>query len=332
MRCKNSTNFHLVESLIAIGVDEQEVIVRNKLSRGKFHGGVSSTMFKHNRFAYGAIGLVVGLGLAMLFLLWAVPGFRSPANNQIGQQHTDIGTGGNEKPAQPPSFWKTYTTPSDTYAQWIAALSALLSVGISIWAVRLVRDTLELNRSATSAAIEAVRVSREIGFAQSRAFVFCDHVESAWVARKGEENILEWFFFPVWRNTGNTPIKNAISKVNAWVGTDVGPLPKDFDYPDYNGPPAKIVIGPQGTMHGLHLPIPIETMVKIREKTAHAYIWGWIEYSDIFPDTPRHRSEFCLEIEVIANPIHKEFQPRYANIGPFNGTDEDCYRQPDQKG
>lgn len=117
-------------------------------------------MRKRNRMADAALGLVVGLGIALLFLVWADPGFRHPPDSQIGKQHADNTRDGDDQPIQSPGFWKTYTTPTDTYAQWVAAFSALFSVAVSIWAVRLVRNTLVLNRDATIAAQDAVAVAK----------------------------------------------------------------------------------------------------------------------------------------------------------------------------
>jgi hypothetical protein len=28
--------------------------------------------------------------------------------------------------------------------------------------------------------------------------------------------------------------------------------------------------------------------------THHYYLWGWVDYNDVFEDTPRRRSEFCF--------------------------------------
>ena len=88
------------------------------------------------------------------------------------------------------------------------------------------------------------------------------------------------------------------------------------------------MIGPSAVMHGSSLRIPIQTMQKIRAGEAHAYIWGWFDYNDVFDKTGRHRSEFCMEIEVSGNPIYKEGGFNYRMHGRFNGIDEDCYRRP----
>lgn len=128
-------------------------------------------MSQRNRFADVALGLVAGLGIALLILVWTVPGFRNPANSQIRQPNTQqAGTNDGERQPVKTVHWGLFT-PEDTYAQWIAAISAIAGVGVSIWAVRLVRDTLELNRNATKAAQDAVGVARDIGQAQVRAYV-----------------------------------------------------------------------------------------------------------------------------------------------------------------
>jgi hypothetical protein len=79
--------------------------------------------------------------------------------------------GGNSASEQvrPSSWLETYAPPKDSLAQWIAALAALGSVGVSIWAVKLVRKTL-------SEAVESNLIARNATENQLRAYVF---IESA---------------------------------------------------------------------------------------------------------------------------------------------------------
>ncbi|MFZ3325122.1 MAG: hypothetical protein WA231_04185 [Methylocella sp.] len=182
-------------------------------------------------------------------------------------------------------------------------------------------------QSAANAARDQVSLSREALIMTERAFVFCERIEHFWRAKKETEEIIEWIFFPVWKNSGNTPTKHGMGCVNTWLAIDSGDLPHDFTFPDY-GSAERIMIGPGLTKHGLHLPIPIATMHRIREGTAHAYMWGWAEYNTIFTtDTLRHRSEFCLEIQVTGNPTYKEGGFVFRAHGPFNGFDDECYRK-----
>ncbi len=56
------------------------------------------------------------------------------------------------------------------------------------------------------------------------------------------------------------------------------------------------------------------------------YIWGWIEYDDVFaPKTPRRRTEFCFRIR---GQEHGLPGLRFTNHSAYNAMDEDCERQP----
>lgn len=153
---------------------------------------------------------MVGVGIALLFLVWAFPGFRNPAYQQDRYQHAKNSETGKDNPVVRPSLWETYTSPTDTYAQWIAAFSALFSVGVSVWAVWLVRSTLELNRDATKAAVEANQLSREVFIADQRAWIEIEAVEIisplTWNRENREGRLTIRFTV---KNTGRTLAKGA---------------------------------------------------------------------------------------------------------------------------
>ena len=85
-----------------------------------------------------------------------------------------------------------------------------------------------------------------------RAFVFCERIDSHWMGNKETEEITEWVFTPIWKNSGNTPTKAAVNNINTWVGVNAGNLPDEFDFPDY-GKPGRTMIGPGAEMHGTSL-------------------------------------------------------------------------------
>ena len=133
-------------------------------------------MSQRNRFADAALGLVIGLGIALLILVWAIPGFRDPAYQQItGETARQNDSRENPESHGNKPEWRQWAgrlfSTKDTIAQWIAAFAAIGSVGVSIWAVKLVRNTLVVNQRATQAAEDAVGVTREIGQAQIRAYL-----------------------------------------------------------------------------------------------------------------------------------------------------------------
>lgn len=219
-----------------------------------------------------------------------------------------------------------------TAALFFATIGLFTATGVlGYFAFRQMRDMKESIGVADRAAKAAEAQGHHIT-ASERAFVFCARIESIWTAQKaakeGEtDKIAKWSFIPIWQNSGKTPPKRARNCINHWLGINGGPLPVDFDYPDY-GTAASTMIGPNAHMHGKRLDIPVETLQQMRAGNAHAYIWGWIDYDDIFANTERHRAEFCFEIEVTGNPIYKEGGFAYRMRGLFNGFDGDCYRRP----
>ena len=138
---------------------------------------------------------------------------------------------------------------------------------------------------------------------------------------------LKWAFFAVWRNSGKTPTKHGVSVINKWHSVNVGGLPSNFDFPDYRRP-ERMIVGPNATMHSSPFEFTIEELNQIREGLARCYIWGWIDYNDVFVGTDRHRSEFCFELKVIGNPIYTAGGFGYPRHGPFNGFDAECMRSP----
>lgn len=60
------------------------------------------------------------------------------------------------------------------------------------------------------------------------------------------------------------------------------------------------------------------------------FVFGWVEYDDILPDSKRHRTEFCVEFiaEAAQNPQTGEITVWYTTRrhSRFNGIDEDCER------
>lgn len=61
----------------------------------------------------------------------------------------------------------------DGWAQWAMALTGLLALILSAWAVWLLKRTLDATRAAVKSADDAVEVTRELGEAQIRAYLSC---------------------------------------------------------------------------------------------------------------------------------------------------------------
>ena len=101
-------------------------------------------------------------------------------------------------------------------------------------------------------------------------------------------------------------------------------IPIDFDFPDSQSVGIAL-IGPQVIWHSP--PIVIEASeLENPAIMGDRYLWGSVEYDDIFPGSVRHRTEFCFKIviERVAptNELWLSFEPHSL----FNAADEDCLR------
>jgi hypothetical protein len=68
------------------------------------------------------------------------------------------------------------------------------------------------------------------------------------------------------------------------------------------------------------------------EGRGETYVVAWIEYNDIFPSTPRRRTEVCWRLALKADP-RARVQDVTASLGndqygPHNGSDGDCLHKP----
>lgn len=130
--------------------------------------------------------------------------------------------------------------------------------------------------------------------------MLCNKIKTSAVLCARDTNEVATRFVPLWRNAGSTPTIDAVHRLNTMVLHDGEELEDDFDFPDF-GPAGKTLIGPHGETPMRAFDLTIEKMNAILEGRSRAYAWGWIEYRDIYPDTPLHRSEFCFEIKVSAD-------------------------------
>ncbi len=127
-------------------------------------------MPKGNRGAFFAIGLVLGVAISMFFLIWSFPGFRYPTYQQERYQDTNNRETGENNPVIRPSIWETYTSPTDTYAQWAMAGLSIVANGVSLWAVWLLKGSLKATRDAVDSAICGVEVAREANDLATKQF------------------------------------------------------------------------------------------------------------------------------------------------------------------
>ena len=111
----------------------------------------------NRRDRYSALVTIAAI-IAVVLIAW----FNQPSGPPIRKPNTEApqaeGDGG--EPLTKRIYWGLFTA-DDTIAQWFMALFTIAATGVSLKAVFLVRDTLELNREATAAALKAAEHSAE---------------------------------------------------------------------------------------------------------------------------------------------------------------------------
>lgn len=137
------------------------------------------------------------------------------------------------------------------------------------------------------------------------------------------EGAIHTFRFSVLlKNGGLTPAINA--KINFSHQRFDNEMSADYHFPDSQCW-ANALIGPQVIWHTPSITVPFMEVSRPMVGAFH-YLYGWIEYDDIFVGTMRHRTEFCFRI------LYEELNPTgepWLSFHPhsrFNATDGNCVR------
>jgi hypothetical protein len=206
---------------------------------------------------------------------------------------------------------------------------------------RDMRQSIAVSMQTANAAAEhashaerAIRVNQQSVQRQLRAYVTLAGIERIPLVEQGTGKVAAWRYASIWQNTGFTPTRRARNHVN-WDFFSRGDSPEDRGFADL-GPTSglddnsQLVIGPRTTVTGQAHVIGIDWIFASNSLQGRIFIWGWYEYDDVFADeTPRRRTEFCSYLSWpglpdMPNPAHAST----SIFSAFNGTDEDCYRQP----
>lgn len=178
-------------------------------------------MSRGDRGAVFAFGLGVGTAIALFFFVWAFPWFSDPTQSAGYDCAGDQQCAEQYQNQNDPHFWVRpfygWLFAEDSLAQWLMAAFGVVATGVSFWAVIIVRDTLELNRISTDAAVSAVKVTRRIGEAGLRAYVNCRDCEITYLAPDACPTAVLGI-----TNDGETPASNVI----VFARADLFPWPE----------------------------------------------------------------------------------------------------------
>ena len=167
-----------------------------------------------------------------------------------------------------------------------------------------------LSFKESQTASVAANKSANALMAAERAYVFVKAFAPVEL-RTPDALVAGWQCIVVWENSGNTPTKD----LTTWISWDVfdKPIDDNFTFPDNKREASESsgigFIGPRAQMNVNTFTVSVQDAVELMMERKFLYIWGWVEYNDIFPGTPRHKTEFCNR--VIGSPVANNPNPAF---------------------
>jgi hypothetical protein len=214
------------------------------------------------------------------------------------------------------------------------AVQVILAVGTcgaflaaAIYAGIAARELCQIKKSNEIAAESLQSVQR--------AFLNFDQVDITPFERVHHPNLVHAArFVAMLSNSGATPARN----VSYFFNVDQLDEPPEGSTfiggkilgQSYAGPKSPLNIGP--IQKDISFITGMDDATFIREITTesftlnrHIYMWGWVTYDDVFPNTKRHLTEFCMKLLIIImNPKDQTIRFGTGGCGIHNCDDETC--------
>ena len=248
-----------------------------------------SSSDRGDRGALVALALVV----AAVVIIALFDGAGEPANQVVGQPHSaDVKANQNADVAQRVASSNDFHPWRDTYAQWLIAVLSVAATGVSIWAVRLLRRTLQETQKAT-------RTAREIGEAQVRAYI---SVSEGRIDLSVSDFLLLGHVEINYTNKGQSPAFHVIFDLGLTVIEKPNLIfPEEGDVKQYSCQiPSQIVLtvaaGKTETFRQaiLKSSVPNEWRENIAAGRVRLLVNGTLRWTDVFNVVETNRI-FCLE-------------------------------------
>ncbi len=188
------------------------------------------------------------------------------------------------------------------------------------------KQTVGKMQAQIQSAKDANKIAMDSLIGVQRAFVFPALVTSAGETPAGQKP--NFITLQVkWENSGSTPTKGMTTHYSYEPSIS---SPKDLYIDKWDGRPHKQTSGyvaPKGFSYSE----PINLAFPLVESWAHSrtrvYMWGWIRYRDVFPNTPIHVTRYCwyVNLSVIPGPNNtSNFISDAHNCEKGNCADEEC--------
>ncbi|RFC68092.1 hypothetical protein DY251_07365 [Mesorhizobium denitrificans] len=203
-----------------------------------------------------------------------------------------------------------YFKLEDGYPQWLMAIAALVSVGVSLWAIYLLSETLKATRDAVDSANQTVELTRDIGQAQVRAYLGIVAVAAFECHLHGDLS----FQLRI-DNTGLSPARNVQHRSATLVAHDV-PDKSDFAF----GSLSEMELAAQQNVN-LYVPVDIaaEGRQAVQEERQSIFIACEVEYFDVF--NQQHQIYWLGRYTVVGRAALVDGQPQlHWGVTPVFGS------------
>lgn len=169
-----------------------------------------------------------------------------------------------------------------------------------------------------TATKEAVEDARESGERELRAYMSVRDMEVRPVLI-GNQRAIDYQIEI--ENCGKTPAYRCCAHIS-WAVFDAEP--RNFGFYDVYTEDIGISVFDVGPGQNTKLTerLPSERFREIALQNKYCLMWGWVEYNDVFPKSPRRRTEFAYRIRVENRTDN--FATWGSHYRRYNNSDQDC--------
>lgn len=177
-------------------------------------------------------------------------------------------------------------------------------LGLFVWQLWLIRESLvdakiaaeaaketaDAVKSGSGAAQDSANIARLSMIASDRAYIH--YSGCRWTSHRQDKNSpIFWRIRAIWKNSGNTPPRNL--RVYTQFELLDAPLPDDYQFIQQVHTEVPAVLPPKGEIFGSWRDFTGAEVAAVKEHKKFLYVWGIVQYRDVFPDTPPRITKFC---------------------------------------
>jgi hypothetical protein len=139
-----------------------------------------------------------------------------------------------------------------------------------------------------------------------------------------DDTVNIWRIAPRIENTGSTPTRNLAYSTTIFCTNAEFPIGYRFKS---EAKEKRTLLGPKQYFLSADLIVKTTDLVASKSNRVWYYMYGWIEYDDVFYMTCRHRTEYCYRIFVYGDPSRKDCNFGFIFHSEYNNADGECKRQ-----